>query len=49
MRREPHLLGEELNSLAEVVKLNKCTLDVREKLSKTHNYLARCVGRGPQV
>jgi hypothetical protein len=43
------MLGEELNSLAEVVKLNKCALDVREKLSKSHNYLTGCVGRGPQV
>jgi hypothetical protein len=47
--RIPHMLGEELNSLAKVVKLNKCSLDVRKILSKTHNYLTGCVGRGPQV
>jgi hypothetical protein len=31
--RIPHILGEELNSLAEEVKLSKkCSLDVREIL-----------------
>jgi hypothetical protein len=36
--RIPNMLGEELNSLAEVVKLSKCSLDVREKL-----YLSRII------
>jgi hypothetical protein len=51
MGRIPDMLREELHSLAEVVKLSKCSLHGCEgkTISESHNYLARCVGRGPHV